>query len=412
MICSRRLALVLMLLGFSRMALAQSGPAIINQWTSGSSGSFNVQWSNPNVNSPQMIACSPVSGNRCFLLNQAACSHAPVPLTFTASPMGGQVPTPNNAQNIYIWGLLNQTCSTGYAGSATNNPNPNSIGGSYLIGLETNVYQTFMNPGGQGMSFPGNVPYVGGLDANGKAGGTSNPALYTHLDLMNQYLLCNPGSGQNLSTFYLCIGVDGNGSGCVGQACGVAGGTTTTTVGTGTGTSSGDYIAWAQVQIDTLPPSPPTINNPKPLNGRVRFNVVYDSNSLDTYTINIYSSSDPGNVALAQAAINDTTQPGCAGWTDNYFLQSEGVQPQKGTLPMTINGTNNVTYAYCAQAQDYLHNVSTLSSPVILTPQFECDLFDCYPGDLQTGFCGAGLPPEWFALPFGAVAWRRRKRRL
>lgn len=399
---ARRFALILGILSTTATAWAQSAPTIISQWTSGTAGQFNVQWSNPNTSSPQQIACSPASGNSCFLLNLAACSAAPVPLAFTATPMGSTVPASSTSQNIFIWGLLNQTCATGYASGATNNPNPNTLNGSYLVGLESNVSSTFLNQGGQGMSFPGNVPYVGGLDQNGNNTGTTNQLLYTHLDLMNMYFSCQ--TGVNLSTFYLCIGVDGNGTGCVGQACGASSGTVTTP---GVPTSGGgDYIAWAQVQIDTLPPNPPTIVNPKPLNGRVRFTVNYDMASLDTYTINVYVSSDPNNVASVQAGGTcDTWAPG------SYQIISNGVQPQTGTLPMTINGNNGTTYAYCAQAVDYLRNPSTFSAAVTLTPEFECDLFDCYPGELQTGFCGAALTPAWFLLPLAAVGARRVRRR-
>ena len=80
------------------------------------------------------------------------------------------------------------------------------------------------------------------------------------------------------------------------------------------------------------------------------------------------------------------------------------------TAEATIeNLSNDISYELCVLAIDDVGNESVPSGVATGTPLDECDFMECYPGELETGYCGATLSPWWGGLVLAAIGWRRRR---
>ena len=211
----------------------------------------------------------------------------------------------------------------------------------------------------------------------------------TH-DIMNAFPdVCNDPNGDgtggiNFTLFRVCFGIS--------QAAII-----NNTVASGNGN---DVTGYWQFPVDTRPPEPPNIDTAKSLVSRVSLNMSFANSAEDMYQVNVRFTSDPNLVNATDCSTWGTAQ-----------TTSLVVAPTDTSGSITIPGTNGVTYAYCAQALDLLGNGSAFGNVITASPHPECDYFDCYPGDLQVGFCAAGLPPEWYALAVTAWLYRRARRR-
>lgn len=174
-------------------------------------------------------------------------------------------------------------------------------------------------------------------------------------------------------------------------------------------------MAYLQFQVDTQPPPTPTIRQVEALNGRVRVDVDYDASTLDIWTLRLRYTKDPANLATAPDAEGALMPRRCDAWTGDIESVVKTVYGQAtATVPFTVDGLDNdTTYAFCADAVDYMENPSVPTDTVLGEPRFECDLFACYPDELQVGYCAqAGAPQLWLMASAGLLAvWQRRARR-
>lgn len=352
----------------------------------------NVLWQHPNLaDDGMLINCAPGTPG-CTPLNRVMCDAPGRPISFVIAPPSSGASATYTSSTQTLYAFLSAVSSCVYStqvGGTNNNPN-------YLIGSGA--------PLGSSVFFGGVTPFVfptGGITPSAAFPNLTTEGFLT-TDVLSALGACDPnGAGVQLATYYICVGVDAD------QTLGVNNGSTSTnTSTTGATSSGGDPFAFVQFQIDTVPPSTPTDISVQPLDGRVDLTTAYDTTTLDAYYLRVKATSDPNNLAM----IADDPEATCDAWTDNVIVRNVNIYGEtSGRETVTINGDNGVLYGFCVETVDYMQNVS-LPSPVVFgRPRPECDLFKCYPDVLQTGFCGATLPPSAYGLVALCALWRRRR---
>lgn len=381
-----------------RVALAEAQPL-----TTYVGGAFRIYINRPNVATDgYRVDCGP-SQSGCFLLNRRACeADAPaLPISFTLSGSGSGVNV-DASQTRTVYAFLSTTSSCIYSqvsGQTGNNPN-------LLIGTTAALPSgsIFFAGGTRPYTFPQDVStFNNGVTQAGATGA------FTTREMMRALGLCDNANGTatNLSTYFLCVGVDSSNKLGVNSGANVS--------STGTTAAGTDPTAFIQLQMDTRPPEVPTELKLTPRKGRVQAEVTVETELLDVYQVNLRYTDDPQNLAAA-AALDENNRPrGCAAWQGNVQTRSVNVYNQVvGKASFAVdNLRNDVDYGFCAASQDRLGNVGEATEVQVAQPRFECDLFECYPGDLETGYCGAGSGPELWgagALAGAALGWRRRRR--
>lgn len=351
----------------------------------------NTLWQHPNLaDDGLLINCAPGTAG-CTPLNLSMCNQPGKPISFVVAPPSSTTAATytSSTQTLYAFISTQNNCiyST-QVGGINNNPN-------YLIGSGA--------PIGSSVFFGGVTPFVfptGGLTPSSAFPNVTTQGFLT-TDLLNALGACPPdGVGVQLATYYICVGVDAT------QSLGINnGGTTTSTSGT---TSGGDPFAYVQLQIDTIAPATPSSVVVQPLDSRCDVTIDYDTTTLDAYYLQVKATADPANLAL----IADDPTATCDAWVDNVVTHTVNIYGEtSGTETVTINGDNGVLYGFCVETVDYMQNVSVPSTVSYGRPRPECDLFKCYPDVLQTGFCGASLPPSAYGLVGALSLWRACRRR-
>lgn len=382
-----------------RVALAEAQPL-----TTYVGGAFRIYINRPTTAlDGYRVDCGP-SQPDCFLLNRAACDpNGPaLPIQFTLSASGAGISV-DASQTRTVYAFLSTTSSCIYSqvtGQTGNNPN-------LLIGT------TAALPSGSIFFAGGTRPYVFPRDVdnfNPAVTAAASSGAFTTREMMAALGLCDNANGTatNLSTYFLCVGVDSS------NKLGVNSGTNVTS--TGTTAAGSDPTAYLQLQADTRAPEPPTNLTLTPRNARVHAEVSVDTSLLDVYQVNLRYTNDPQNLAAGEALDSNGQPRGCAAWQGSVGERSVNVYNQVvGRATFDVDGLDNdVDYGFCALSQDRLGNVGEPTEVQVAQPRFECDLFACYPGDLQTGYCGAGAGPQlWGAggLLGVVLALRRRYRR-
>lgn len=357
-------------------------------------GPFNVTVVNPTQQSDGgRIDCAPRTAG-CKPLNLARCTDdTPMRINFVVAPGASGLPAySGTTQALYAFLSATPGCiysrlngQTGYTPDL-------------LIGTTSSLAGSapFFAGGTQSFRFPTGVST---FNANmTKAGSTGE---FTVGEMLNALGVCPPNQPVQMGTYFLCVGVDVTNSQGINNTSTAS--TATTTTAPGGATSSADPVTYLQFQIDTQPPEAPIITEVHSLNGRCNLSVNYTSPSLDVYTVRVKYSKNASNLNVA-----------CNLWTDDIeWTAPQTVNGQSGgTLKFTAQGLDNdITYAFCAEAEDYMQNVSPPSSVVTGQPRFECDIFACSPEPLRTGYCSQYAAPQLWLGALVTLGLRRLRRR-
>jgi hypothetical protein len=196
------------------------------------------------------------------------------------------------------------------------------------------------------------------------------------------------GTSGDRAVYRLCFGVDVAAAG-----------------GSGDGeVKAGEPAGWLRLLVDNEVPPEPTEIKAEGLDG-----TVHVSGSLD-------DSDDPDDlfrwkVRLREApdgatGVPTTTPSDCDTWKDPIVeTQAWG---DNRTLSLDLDADNGVLYEGCALLVDEAGNEGTPSPSFYATPIDQCDFIECYPGDLDTGFCDAGGLPSLAGI-VALLALRRRR---
>jgi hypothetical protein len=363
-------------------------------------GPFSVVINSPTVqDGGGRIDCAPRQPG-CKPLNLARCTDStPMPISFGVAPGASGLPAyTGTSQVLYAFlGTLNGCVYSTVSGQIGNDPN-------LLIGTTTSLGASapFFAGGGRSFTFPDGVSTI-----NPSLPQLAQSGVYTVADMLKTLGVCPPGQGVQMSTYFLCVGVDATASrGINNTAAGTATGTATPATPTtpAANTNGQDPVTYLQFQIDTVPPEPPTIAAVRSLNGRCTVHVDYTNQALDLYAVRVKYSSAPQNLNVP-----------CNLWTEEvHTTPDQNAYGQSGgNLTFTVDHLDNdISYAFCAESEDYMENVSVPSANVLGQPRFECDLFGCYPNTLKTGYCSQTAAPQVWLLALGALGarlWQRRR---
>jgi hypothetical protein len=330
------------------------------------------------------------------------CDHAPMPIEFVIGPpsTAAAATYTGNTQTLYAFLSNAPTCVFSESSGGINN-DPNN-----LIGTGA--------PVGNSVFFNGSTPFVfpsGGLTPS-PAFPDVNRSGFTTADLLTALKACPPYDGIQLGTYYICVGVNTSQTKGLNNGNGTSSTATSATTGFAATTSGSDPFAFVQFQVDTVPPPVPSSIVAKSLDSRCDVKVNYDASTLDAYYLRVKATSDPVNLTLTD--LDQNPNGTCDAWTGDVITRDVNIYGEtSGSETLTIRGDNGTLYGFCAQTIDYLGNVSVPTPVTFGRPRPECDLFKCYPDTLQTGFCGATLPPSAYAVCGALALWRAaRKRRL
>lgn len=364
---------------------AQVAP--LNTWIG---GNFTPQWLRPTVGADGIfINCAPGTSG-CTPMNLSMCSRAAAPITFTLGSSTGGGTATYTGSNQVLYAFLSNSSNCVFStqtGGINNNAN-------YLIGTGAPISNSVFFGGTMRVNFPAD------LTASDAFPDVRN-GLFTTQDVLQALGACPPDGGIDLATYYICIGVD------AGQTGGINNGSTSTSTSSG---NSSDPYAYIQFQVDTIAPDPPTGISVKSLNKRCDVKVSIDNSTLDAYTLRVKMTTNPNNLALSDVAQNPNGN--CDLWTDDVVVHDTTVYGRNdGSYTVTMTGNNGQVYGFCAQSLDYLGNVSAPTETALGEPRVECDLFECYPSELQTGFCSTGLSSSSWGVWTGLAMWRMRRAR-
>ncbi len=143
------------------------------------------------------------------------------------------------------------------------------------------------------------------------------------------------------------------------------------------GITTADAPASFIFYIDTKPPLPPTSISLASLDSKVDVEVTRAAGDTISNT-GAYWRLKPDN-ATSSDACPTTTDLG--DWTFTPFTAGGG----------EVSGlTNGKTYQFCGTSTDLAGNRSTPTAIVEATPVPECNFASCFPGEMDTGYCGAG----------------------
>lgn len=160
---------------------------------------------------------------------------------------------------------------------------------------------------------------------------------------------------------------------------------------------------YIQFLVDTVAPAAPTGVAIEARDGRLLVTPTLDSktNDIDTWRIRYRVAADVSVEAES-----------CDTWSDDSYSEREVDQLGDTTTPtLELDVANGNTYEICVAARDYAGNTGPDSTVVRGTPRDECDFYECYPGTLEGGYCGATRGALWpLVLLLVGLAWRRRPR--
>lgn len=232
--------------------------------------------------------------------------------------------------------------------------------------------------------------FLGGSTAFVFPTGGTSVTRFSMRDVMTAFdNVCAPDGGIPLTPFKLCIGADLNQDGIVGVPL--------------QGSLANDPVAFFQFPVGTLAPPMPTLGEVESLVRRVRVNVTYDSTTNETAFLDVFWAPATAEVLAA---------PDCTQWPGGQSQQLDVRYTGTGTAALDVPGTNGEIYAYCVRARDFLNNSGPTTAVVTASPHTECDFFECYPEDLQVGYCGQGVGASALGLALCGLLRHRGRRRL
>jgi hypothetical protein len=160
---------------------------------------------------------------------------------------------------------------------------------------------------------------------------------------------------------------------------------------------------WLRILVDTdLPPQPDA--EAEGLDGTVRVNadVSDDPEDLLEWEVRLRPALE-GDLG---ETITDPSD--CDSWDD---YDTKTAVAAGDDIQIDAPGTNGTLYEGCVVVIDEAGNPSTPSPSFYAKPIDQCDFIECWPGDLEVGFCGAGSASLLAALAaLGVLLGSRRQR--
>ena len=153
--------------------------------------------------------------------------------------------------------------------------------------------------------------------------------------------------------------------------------------------------------VDSTPPTTPTISGISPRDGSIQFDAAIDEEMPYLKEWIIRYQEDDG------------TGSECSTWTSPEETTVTVSDSETSSQSMSFTATNGLSYNFCVIAVDDANNQSVPSETQTGTPRDECDFLECYPGELETGHCGATNSDVLWLLLVTLLAIRfTRTRRL
>ncbi|MEO1174266.1 MAG: MYXO-CTERM sorting domain-containing protein, partial [Myxococcota bacterium] len=100
----------------------------------------------------------------------------------------------------------------------------------------------------------------------------------------------------------------------------------------------------------------------------------------------------------------------CDTWTEEESTDVSFNVVNQGEQTLEVEVENGNDYDVCVFGEDEAGNPGEVSPTVVATPRDECDFIECFPGDFEDGYCGAG-GASGFAALFAAIGLLLRRRR-
>ncbi len=164
---------------------------------------------------------------------------------------------------------------------------------------------------------------------------------------------------------------------------------------------------FVEIRVDSIPPEAPTVTNVLPLDGSVQVSAESDGNIDDiSRWVVRYRRSE-----LAEPPADISTEASdCFLWES--YTDNDADFVAGGELQLATELENGVLWEGCVFLVDRVGNIGPPSATFYSLPTNQCDFIECYPGDLEPGYCGAGGAAWPVVLLAGALlALRRRGRR-
>lgn len=357
---------------FAWIALAGASASAQTPGTSFVGGDFNVEWDRPNSTEGR-IDCSRPEDSGCSMLNRAACDEAGTDtrvIEATLSPTATTQIIPASSK-LFVW--IEPDSAAGveceYSKSATEHlVAEETLGASHP--LVTRSSWSFPDD----LATPRELPIAGILRGTAISDEAFQDA-------------CAEGSAGVEQVYRLCFGVDLS---------------TLTTAPDGLvqpGGTANEPQAWLRILVDTKPP--PNLENAQitELDGRLRVTpeAAADPDATDTWWIRWRPVAELPSIGEPARPATD-----CLAW--------EGAKrdDEPATLAsVEISTPNGSDYEGCIYLMDAAGNLGE-AWYFTGTPMDQCDFVECYPGDLQGGYCGA-LTPAPLAAASIFLLWRRRR---
>ena len=146
--------------------------------------------------------------------------------------------------------------------------------------------------------------------------------------------------------------------------------------------------------VDSTPPSTPTVANILPRDGSIQFDATIDE---ETPYLKQW---------LVRSQENDGSTSSCDTWGEPIETVIAVSGSETNTQSLNFDATNGVDYMFCVIAVDDANNQSTPSETQLATARDECDFIECYPGELETGHCGATGRDTLWVLFFMLICLR------
>jgi hypothetical protein len=344
------------------LVFAAGDSALASTQITFSGGDFDVLFSSPV--SPERLDCLATSSN-CLPLNQAACAEAggnaggrDISITLSAS---SSTPTLSSDVQLIVWEQLDGEC---LIDTTTSQSNKNLIA---MTSLSTS----------SGILAGGTLTYPN--DFSGVSRITTGEALYTWTSA------CSTATG--LTDLRICFGFD--------ESSGTSGS------GPDDKITSGEPTAWVRLYIDTATPPAPASVTAVARDSRISVTIDPPSSDSDVYWWALFAAPD------------DETTPAtvsCDNWRNANDIEL-AVSGQK--ISNDVAATNWQQYRVWTCAVNFTGNVSApLAADGDYMPTDQCDFFECYPGKLRSGYCGAGEGADWAAVlvAAGMMALLARRR--
>lgn len=158
---------------------------------------------------------------------------------------------------------------------------------------------------------------------------------------------------------------------------------------------SNDPFAAMQMLIDTVAPEAPTISV-DPADSRLGVEIDSDNQDIRAWTVRYRIASDNAS---------------CDTWSEAERTDRTFVQANQGATTVEIEVENGNEYELCVFGEDNAGNTGAVSDNEIAMPRDECDFIECFPGELDDGYCGAAGSPGLLALLTltGLLGYRRRR---